>query len=116
MPLVKVGDSHNLNENESGIHKGFFLTQKPRGDWWSLCGIGDSVDCLWIVDLEDILYLVNKAITVLALLLGLPSARVPGLASQPRLVEGFFPSSFPFEQSEAGFSNQFLTLCPVHLH
>jgi hypothetical protein len=38
MPLVKVGDSHNLNENESGIHKGFL-------DWWSLCGIGDSVDC-----------------------------------------------------------------------
>jgi hypothetical protein len=37
--------SHNLNENESGIHKGFFLTQKPRSDWWSLCGIGDSVDC-----------------------------------------------------------------------
>jgi hypothetical protein len=36
MPLVKVGDSRNLNENESGIHKGFFLTQKPRRGF---CGL-----------------------------------------------------------------------------
>ena len=36
-------------------------------------------------------YIANKAIVVLARLLGLPSARVPGLASQLRLVEGCFP-------------------------
>src|SRR5271156_6501371 len=68
--------SHNLNENESGIHKGFFLTEAALG----LVVIMLQADglhahlisgILWIVmNLENILYLVNKAIMVLALLLG----------------------------------------------